>query len=209
MYKKKVSSIKYHVSKIILIFLLITISSSLNSIASDKENIKVKKKSKINQKVFKNVPLNTSDKNPCSPVTPDSPDWEGIIIQSPVSVSFVRGKIADDYGAFAIIPICGYFLLSVDTGSIKAPMKMFAVNSKTKKTFKGEIQDLELNPEIPYDEMNKAFRKEELKGILIGSYFNINCINFLDLPEESGTYDIWIEYHGRKSNVVEVKLVAK
>jgi hypothetical protein len=209
MYKKKVSSIKYQVSKTILIILLIIISSSLDSFASDKENIKGKKKSKINQKVFKNVPLNTSEKNPCSPVTPDSTDWQGIIIQSPVSVSFVKGKIADDYGAFAIVPICGYFLLSVDTGSIKAPMKMFAINLKTQKEYRGAIQDLELNPEIPYDEMNKAFRKEELKGILIGSYFNINCINFLDLPEESATYDIWIEYHDRKSNVVEVKLVAK
>ncbi len=174
---------------------------------SSKVDVKNKEKPmKIDQKLFLNVPLNSNDPNPCSPPDP-GPDWRGIKIQAPEQVLFKRGERVGEYGAFAAITICGYYLMDVPTVPWTQPMRLFAVDTTTGTGYSGDVIELDPSPEEPPPEDEEPLSPEEVKGLASGGYFNPNLADFVRLPEEPAVYNVHVEYRGFKSNVVTVALV--
>jgi hypothetical protein len=51
-------------------------------------------------------------------------------------------------------------------------------------------------------------REEDVKGLASGQYFNPNLADFAGLPEEPGTYDVYAEVRGNRSNVVTIEILA-
>jgi len=159
----------------------------------------------IDQKLFLNVPLNSNEKNPCSPPEP-GPTWRGILIQMPIQVKFKRGVRIGTQGAFAAIPICGYYLLDVPASPVKEPMRLFAVDKRTGKVYSGDVKELDPSPEAPPPE-SEPLSPEELKGLASGGYFNPNLADFVRLPEISAVYDVHVEFRKFPSNVATVEMV--
>ena len=62
----------------------------------------------IDDKMFLEVELNSLEENACSPKAPDE-SFRGLLIQAPTRVSFKKGEPVGDRGAFAAIPVCGYY----------------------------------------------------------------------------------------------------
>jgi hypothetical protein len=160
----------------------------------------------MNDDVFKNAPLNSNEKAPCSPPEPE-PTWRGIVIRAPQEVTFKTGDRVDEYGAFAVIPICGFHLMDVPAEPVEEPMVVVAVEKETGAKLIGPIVELDISPEIPPKIDDEPPSPEALEGVASGGYFNRNLANFVDLPQIPATYDVHIEWRGFKSNVVTIKLV--
>jgi hypothetical protein len=50
-------------------------------------------------------------------------------------------------------------------------------------------------------------RKEDVKGLASGGYFNPNLADFAGLPEEPGTYDVYAQVRDQRSNVVMIEIL--
>lgn len=176
---------------------------------AESRKTKVEKKERpmeIDQKLFLKVPLNSNEPNPCSPQQPD-PNWRGILIQAPKQVTFKGSEKVGEYGAFAAIPICGYYFLNVPTEPTDESMRLVAVDRRTGTAYSGDIIELNPSPEEPPPEDEEPLSTEEVKGLASGGYFNPNLADFVRLPEEPAVYNVLVEYRGFKSNVVTIALV--
>jgi hypothetical protein len=162
---------------------------------------------KIEPKKYENVPINTTEQNNCSPREPMDLDWRGILINAPTKVYFKKDEIVDDFGAFVQVPVCGYYLLEAEKSDSNENMKIIARNIKNNIKYEGLIFILDYSPEEPppFDEL--SFSKEELEGISVGSYFNYNIINFVDLPVEEAKYEVWVNLNNIESNKVIIELL--
>ena len=161
---------------------------------------------KIDQKLFLEVPLNSNDRNPCSPPAP-APDWRGIVIQAPEKVTFKRDQTVDEYGAFAAIPVCGYCQLDVLTEPWPEPMRLFAVDRATGTVYSGDVVELDPSPEKPPPEDEEPLTPEEVEGLATGTYFNPNLADFVQLPQKPAIYNIYVEFREVRSNMVAVEIV--
>lgn len=159
----------------------------------------------IDQKLFLNVPLNSNDRNPCSPVQ-DDPNWRGILIQVPLQVKFRPGETVGEHGSFAAIPICGFYLLSVPAKPVDEPMQLVAVNLASRKTHRGDVIELDPSPSVP-PPASTPLSPGDLKGLASGGCFNPNLADFVDIPAEPASYDVHVEFRGFKSNVVTIEIV--
>jgi len=182
-----------------------------HSVETDKscrtDIVKQEKKMEIDQKLFLDVPLNSKAPNRCSPPNP-GPAWRGVMIRAPKRVIFERDKRIGKYGAFAAIPICGYYFVDVVVDPEAKPMRLVAVDKQTGKIYSGDLVDLEPDiDEPPEDE--EPVGPDKLKGLATGGYFNPNLADFVNLPEAPGIYNVHVEYRNFKSNVVTIELVEK
>jgi len=163
---------------------------------------------KIDQKLFLDVELNSKGPNPCSPEKPGA-GWRGIIINAPEQVKFKRGEKVGEYGAFAAIPICGYYCVNVPSVPDEKPMRLIATNTKDGKTYTGQVTELDTSPDEPSPREGISVSPEDVKGLAIGKYFNPNLADFVKLPEESAAYKVWVEFREQRSNVVTIEIVEK
>ncbi len=154
---------------------------------------------------FKKVRMNINEKNSCSPKI-DTPGL-GLIINAPKKVKFKKGKLVDEFGAFAAIPICGYYNVEVVIGK-EEPMKLVAVNRLTKEVYSGDIIVLDESPIVPPPK-REPLKPEDVAGMTVGGYINPNLANFVKIPDESAVYDVHIEFRNRKSNSVTIELIEK
>lgn len=161
----------------------------------------------INQQLFLNVPLNTNEPTPCSPSEPDI-NWRGIVINAPKQVTFKHGKKVGEYGAFAAIPICGYYLLNVPLVPWTKPKRLFAVDKDTGVIYSGDVVELDPSPQIPPPpEDEEPLTPEEVEGLATGGYFNPNLADFVRLSEKPAIYDVYVEFREFRSNVVTIEII--
>lgn len=153
------------------------------------------------QRLFKQVVLNSREPNPCSPSDP-GPAWRGILIQAPVRVELVRQQKIND----AVIPVCGIYTLDMARLTDGKPMKLLVKNQKTGRVYQGEIVDSDPSPEAPPPAAS-VFDAESLKGMASSSYFNPNLAQYVQLPSEPAAYQVVVEYGGMRSNAVTIKVV--
>ena len=158
----------------------------------------------IDPKVFLDVPLNQNVPHACSPPAPLS-TWRGVVVRAPARILFKRGEKVGPNGAFAAIPICGYFRVDVQLGS-KEPMTLVAVARASGKVFSGPIVETDPGLMIP-PPAAPPLTEEDVKGTASGGYFNPNLVDFVPLPPGPGTYDVHVEFRQFKSNVVTIELV--
>lgn len=158
----------------------------------------------MDPKEFLDVPLNVNQQHRCSPTHSD-PRWRGVLIRAPSVVRFKEGETVGDYDAFAAIPICGYFHMDIQLGTPPEPMKLIAVDKRTKQVFSGPIIERDSSPDLP-PPGELPVTPRQVQGLSGGGYFNPNLADFVELPRASATYDVHVEYRGFRSNVVTIEL---
>ena len=155
--------------------------------------------------VFLHVALNEKGPSSCSPQQTD-PNWHGILIRAPRQVRFKKNEVVGDTGAFAAVPICGYVCTPIRVDLPPEPLKLVAVDTKTKKVYSGSVFDIERGTEEP-PPASAPLTEEEAEGMSVGEYFNPNLVDFVQLPRASATYEVHVEFRAFKSNAVLIELI--
>jgi hypothetical protein len=155
-------------------------------------------------RVFVEVDLDSNQSNACSPADP-GPSWRGILIRAPSRAPLRRDAPPDRHGAFATIPICGYFLLDVIPDPTDPGFVLTAVDRATRKSYSGEISSLDESPVEP-PPPSPPRSPSELKGLAAGGYFNTNLLWFVELPAAPAVYEVVATFKGQTSNKVTVEL---
>lgn len=161
----------------------------------------------MDPKDFLDVPLNSKQRHGCSPAIPPDPKWRGVVIRAPRQVWFKPGEIIGRMGAFAAIPICAYHLVDVRPENPPPPMILVAMNRRTGQVFSGPITESDPSPRVPPPVQGPPLTARQVQGLSSGGYFNPNLADFVELPQESATYDIHVEFREFKSNTVTVELI--
>ncbi|GAC21699.1 hypothetical protein [Paraglaciecola arctica] len=159
----------------------------------------------INNADFKDIELNSDTQNLCSPDVSAHSDFIGIAINAPTDVEYNEAEPAQD-GSFTVIPICGFYQLSLVELSKDPIIQLFAMNVETEQVYRGELIDEDAGTEepMPFDE--PELRPQDLEGQLLSAYFNPNLTHYVNLPIEEATYKVLVQIGKIKSNIVEVKV---
>ncbi|CAM2011235.1 hypothetical protein [Acanthopleuribacter pedis] len=154
-----------------------------------------------------NVPLNEGGPNPMSPPDP-GPTFRGIVITAPERVVFRAGEVVDDTGAFAAIPVCAYHCFDVPAVPIDDHFKMHAVEVKSGKSYEGFIVALDPGIMVPCPfEDAEPLKPEDVEGLASGGWINPNLANFVPIPREPATYEVFMSLRGFQSNRVRIELI--
>lgn len=157
---------------------------------------------KMDQSLFQNVRLNSSERSACSPENP-GPNWRGIRIQAPDSAVIRSGKKGAEFGT---IPLCGLYTVNLADLLDDRPMMIIARDQRTGVTYRGEVVETGDGHDVPHPQGERKMTRERARNLAISSYFNRNVAEFVELPQWPATYEIHIEYGGLKSNTVVVRL---
>lgn len=157
---------------------------------------------------FKDIELNSDAKTPCSPDVSNHSDFIGIAINVPTEVEFDEAEPAQD-GSFTVIPICGFYQLSMLELSKDSVIQLFVMNVESEQLFKGTLIDEDAGTEepMPFDE--PVLQPQDLEGQLLSAYFNPNLTHYVTLPTEEATYKVLVQIGQVKSNIVELKVKRK
>ncbi len=158
----------------------------------------------IDPQTFLEVPLNSREKHACSPPE-QPPSWRGVVIRAPRQVRFKKGEVFGNSGAFAAIPICGFFFVDAQFQGVDEKMNIISQDRGTGRIFSGPLIELDASPDEP-PPVESSPDPEQLKGIASGGYFNPNLADFISFPHIPATYDVHIEFRGFKSNVVTIEI---
>lgn len=147
--------------------------------------------------LFFRIALNSTEPTACSPADP-GPEWRGILIRAPESIRIAKG----------IFPVCGFY--NVDMAELEdgRPITIFAIEQPSQRTYVASMTEEDHSPEEPEPELEPVDSKL-LEGMSIGGYFNINLYDYLQLPPDSATYTLFVQYGLKQSNTVTVKLIGQ
>lgn len=159
----------------------------------------------IDPSFFERVPLGSTAPNPCSP-RPPGPNWRGILIQAPSQVRIRPGERIGARGAFAAIPICGYYLLDVLALAKGLPLTLVVTNRASGKVFTGAVVEDDPSPEEPPPPDTPTDPKL-LVGVATGGYFNPNLLDHVRLAAEPVVYEVQAVWGDARSNVVTIEIV--
>lgn len=166
----------------------------------------------MDEDIFAKVVFNSRTANPCSPQEPD-PEFLGILINAPKSVSFKAGERVGMDDAFAAIPVCGFYMLEMQYQrkyhDVVEAMRLVAVEKETGWEFSGSV--MRPRPTIP-NTKRPHVSDEQIRNMATGGYFNPNLAERVALPAVPGEYDVFVELGERdsedfiKSNVVHITI---
>jgi hypothetical protein len=157
---------------------------------------------------FKTIGLDSDTQNVCSPDVSNQSDFIGIAIHAPTDVEFDAAVRAKD-GSFTVIPICGFYQLSLLELRNASVIQLFAMNIETKEVYRGELIEADPIYDEPFPFDVPESKSEEIKGQLLSAYFNPNFARFVSLPSNEATYKILVQIGQFKSNIVELKVHRK
>jgi len=149
------------------------------------------------------------DENACTPKIDDN--FIGIRINAPDVVYYAPGEKDPNTGHFAKIMICGIRrfrgdFLSELRPDVEKKVALVAIDTQLHNVHTSLLIDDD--PDEP-DPSPPQFPKETLEKVYITAWFNINILDYLDLPERPATYNVFVTLKEYKSNVVTIKLVEK
>jgi hypothetical protein len=157
---------------------------------------------------FKKIELDSDTQNVCSPDVTNHSDFIGIAINAPTDVEFDEAEPAQD-GSFTVIPICGYYQLSLLELRKDSVIQLFAMNIETQDVYRGELIEEDAGSDEPFPFDVPEPEPEEIEGQLLSAYFNPNFARFVSLPTSEATYKILVQIGQAKSNIVELKVQRK
>jgi hypothetical protein len=146
-------------------------------------------------KIFFQVPLDSTAPSACSPVDP-GPEWRGVMIRAPKDVPVATRRF----------PLCGFYNLDMASLEGDQPLVVYAVERASKRTYQAEIAEADASPEAPRPELEPV-DPVLLEGMAVGGYFNHNLFDYLQLPATRGAYDVFVQFGREKSNTVTVNLI--
>lgn len=154
------------------------------------------------------VPLNTNQRCEMSPPNRGA-WWRGIHINAPATVIFTPGQAADEYGAFALIPLCGFSLVEVPPALVGTPMTIVARDMAGGAVYHGPIRSVTSAHPAPSPPADPGFAQSMPRGQVVGGYFNPNVANLVPLPPRAARYEMVVVLGEAVSNRVVVAVVAK
>ncbi len=156
--------------------------------------------------LFENIEPSNYSKNQCTPRIEE--DFIGIRLAAPEVVRYVPGKRDRITGAFGRAILCGIYRLELvllaQTDGFDKTATLIAIDTKTHVPYSAKM--VHDHPEIP-NPNPPQFTPEMLTGIFETGYFNINMLDFLKLPEQPATYNVFVTFLQFKSNVLTVRFV--
>ena len=157
---------------------------------------------------FQDIELNSDTQNPCSPVVSTNSQFMGIAINAPTEIEFDEKEPAQD-GSFTVIPVCGFYRLSMPLLLKDSVISLFAMNVETEQVYQGQLVEEDDGTEepMPFDE--PELLPEELEGQQLAAYFNPNLTHYVNLPTEEATYKVLVQIGQVKSNIIELKVQRK
>ncbi len=166
--------------------------------------------STLEDSAFDAIAEHSFESNACSPEIED-PDWRGIALNAPRVVKYAPGSQGPLDLAFARAIICGYAhfdYLTLDLrGAFLESILFVATHTETHEVYTGKLEIVaNAIPDEPDDEEDSP---EDLAGLSIGEYFNINIAAVVGLPEGSAEYKIHATLGEFRSNVVTMRIEAE
>lgn len=135
----------------------------------------------------------------------ENSDFIGVVINLPAQVEFNTVKPAED-GSFAVIPICGFYQISLVELRQDPLMQLFAMNTATQQIYRGELIEEDFGTEAPFPFELPELTPEETQGQVLAGYFNRNLTHYINLPAKEATYKVSVKIGQLTSNVVQVKV---
>lgn len=157
---------------------------------------------------FNNVPLGSNDKNSCSPFIENKYSFRGVIINAPDEIVIRNsGPYVDSIEN--ILPVCGYYLMSLASLMKKGALNIVLENIATGEQIRGEVLEEDDSPEapLPDDLSMPEIPAAVLESQYTGSYFNVNIPQYTKLPNETATYNLFVEIGDGKSNTLTLKVI--
>jgi len=179
-------------------------------------------------KEFHDVKLDyyESSENECTPEYKSKPIeflWNKILINIPQKITYN----IKDYDFKPVIPICGVYTITSRRGLKYAHLsarKFYIRKVGNENWYSGEIvnpaslsEDPIIYPPNYYKQIEEGKRKveeaqkysdEELnEGQASGSGINVDLMEYVNIPLESGTYEIYLAFSGLESNHAFVEIV--
>ena len=143
---------------------------------------------------FFDIQMNTQEQNECSPAA-RLPGWKGILINAPSLIDASKSAL----------PICGYYKLKIADIVDSEPLTVHVYEINSERVYTGLLVDIDENPMEPEpgqtdDDM------AQFGNMAVGSYFNHNLLDYVEMPFVTGIYEISVEFAGQKSNVVTINV---
>ena len=150
--------------------------------------------------LYNEIEVGTRQQSVCSPAAPRSP-WQGVIINAPAT-------IIPQLGEPMVIPVCGYYLISVLAIMDGAPLSVRVDLIDSDIYYTGLVQDedesSEDEPDVAPPDDAPVNSREDLEGVLTGGYFNIDILSYLPHGLFTGTFDVTMSYGGSTSEPVRI-----
>lgn len=179
-------------------------------------------------KSFHDVKLgyHETEMNECSPGYP-----EELFSTNKIAINVPRKIIFHLDNLQPIIPVCVLYVVSVKRGlKYDGLSKKFIFMANTKDTtneYTAEVYDNDPNlqhehpePDPFAEELENERRKKIIEAQRYsddeleestdwGRYMNINLLDYINLPIESGKYEVWMSFYGLESNHCFVEIIAR
>ncbi|HPH64157.1 MAG TPA: hypothetical protein PLF40_00355 [Kofleriaceae bacterium] len=152
-----------------------------------------------NNAVFAQVPLYSNEPTACTPAEPKWP-WHGILIAAPSVVLIPAGNAA------LAAHICGRYTIETTRLLEGRPMTLHATNKATGASFQGDVFDED--PGIMARDPNEQpVDPASVANMSNGAALTRNLFQFVKLPREPATYEVYMSFGGYDSNrvVIEVR----
>lgn len=156
---------------------------------------------------FEKVPEHAAMPDPCSPDIEDFDfEWRGIKINMPEKVAISGGANGVLQSEEMRIPVFILLQLTLDR-LIKYEFEregvtLIFVDRKTGKSFTENL--LETGATLPVEK--HEFSQQEMEQSVMRYFYNINALEFIELPEKSTTYDVYATFEEFKSNAMTITL---
>ena len=156
---------------------------------------------------FSEIPEQSTSECPCSPeIDWLDNEWRGIKINLPETVQSSGGENGFLNSETTRVPV--YLLLQFTLDRLakydleREGITLIFIDQKTGKSFVNNL--FETNSSIPTEA--DAIPEEEMKARVIRLYYNINALEYVELPDNEATYDVYATFEEFKSNVMTLEM---
>ncbi|MCH9680710.1 MAG: hypothetical protein K0V04_04680 [Deltaproteobacteria bacterium] len=156
----------------------------------------------IEPDLFSTIELDTRDRSTGSPSA--LVGWLGLLLRAPSRVTIDVDENGDPT-APVVIPVCGFHRLDVPSPPVDDPEMLVIRRKADNKEFRGPVVTTDPSSmEPPPDEPPPS--AADLAGMTVDTYFNADLYALVELPLQSGEYEVWFEFRGKRSNKESLEL---
>jgi len=196
--------IVYHPASILIVGLVV-VYICIIAVASNSENKEI-----MSDKIrcdFSKIPDHEAMQDPCSPgIEEFDIEWRGIKINMPdkVAISGEEDAFLDAEGMR--VPV--YLLLQLTMDRLikydleREGITLIFIDQSNGKSFENSL--LESGTVIPGTKIQ--FSQKQMENRIKRHYYNINALEFIELPSNKTTYDVYATFEEFKSNVMTVAI---
>lgn len=154
---------------------------------------------------FEKVPEHAAMQDPCSPEIDEFDfDWRGLKINMPEKVSLPGDAEPVLRAEQMRMPVFIVLQLTLDRLAKyefeREGVNLIFVDQQTGKSYTGNL--MESNPTLPMEK--HKFSQQEMEASVMRYFYNINALEFIELPNSKTSYDVYASFEEFKSNVMTV-----